>query len=99
MFVTAKALKTITKKGGLDEYLLNTTPKQIDSKFGMYLRNIITTKQEDPEAVVPFIPMQKKVKKSNVRVHRSAFGAKPAVYQAPQFRVRPEFIQTKLMPH
>lgn len=48
MWVTTRALKNINKKGGLDEYLLNTKPKQIDSKFGMILRDIIQTKQENP---------------------------------------------------
>jgi len=36
--VSMKANRCILKKGGIDNYLLETKPHQIDSKFGLYLR-------------------------------------------------------------
>jgi len=39
-----KARKCIIKEGSLDKYLVNTKPKDIDSKFGLYLREMIIKK-------------------------------------------------------
>ena len=39
-----KARKCIIKAGSLDNYLLNTKPADIDSKFGLYLRELIQKK-------------------------------------------------------
>lgn len=44
------------KAGSLDNYLLRTKPKDIDSKFGLYLRGLIEKKKKDPEFEVPYIP-------------------------------------------
>lgn len=37
------------KAGSLDNYLLNTKPDIIGSKFGLYLRDIIIDKKKNPE--------------------------------------------------
>lgn len=39
--ITMKARKCIMKAGSLDNYLLHTKPSDIDSKFGLYLRELI----------------------------------------------------------
>lgn len=48
MWVSMKARKCIMKAGSLDNYLLNTKPQKIDSKFGLYLREQIKLKQKNP---------------------------------------------------
>jgi ribosomal protein L28 len=53
--ISMKARRCIMKAGSLDNYLLNTKPKDIDSKFGLYLRELIKKKQADPSYVVPYI--------------------------------------------
>jgi hypothetical protein len=50
-----KARKCILKAGTLDKYLLNTKPQNIDSKFGLLLRDYIKKKQSDPNFEVPYI--------------------------------------------
>jgi len=39
--ITTKAKRCIMKAGSLDNYLLQTKPEKIDSKFGVYLRSLI----------------------------------------------------------
>jgi ribosomal protein L28 len=56
LFISTKARKCIMKAGSLDKYLLRTKPSDIDSKFGLYLRDIIKKKQRDPSFVLPYIP-------------------------------------------
>ena len=41
MDITMKARKCIMKAGSLDNYLTQTKPANIDSKFGLYLRSLI----------------------------------------------------------
>ena len=56
IFISTKARKCIMKAGSLDKYLLRTKTSDIDSKFGLYLRNMIHKKQKDPSFVLPYIP-------------------------------------------
>jgi hypothetical protein len=42
--MSMKARKNIMKAGSLDKYLLNTKPYNIDSKFGLYIRDLIKKK-------------------------------------------------------
>ena len=44
-----KARRCIMKAGSLDNYLLNTKPKMIGSKFGLYLREQIKSKARNPD--------------------------------------------------
>jgi len=44
IWITMKTRKCIMKHGSLDKYLLNTKPTYLDSKFGLYLKNIIMQK-------------------------------------------------------
>lgn len=52
------------KAGSLDNYLLKTNPKNIDSKFGLYLRDLIQKKRRDPDFVVPYIPGTARLQKT-----------------------------------
>ena len=52
-----KTRKCIMKCGSFDNYLLETKPNKIDSKFGLYLRDLIKQKKKDPENFeVGYIP-------------------------------------------
>ena len=53
--ISMKARKCIIKAGSLDNYLINTKPEDIDSKFGLYLRDLIKQKKADPEFAIPYI--------------------------------------------
>jgi len=44
MYISMKARKCIIKAGSLDKYLVNTSTKDIDSKFGLYLRELVIKK-------------------------------------------------------
>ena len=44
LWISMKARRCIMKAGSLDNYLLNTKPKLIGSKFGLYLRELIKAK-------------------------------------------------------
>ena len=50
-----KARKCIIKAGSLDNYLLTTKPKYLDSKYGLYLKDLIRKKKFDPEFKPGFI--------------------------------------------
>jgi ribosomal protein L28 len=62
--ISIKARKCIIKAGSLDNYLMNTKPEDIDSKFGLYLRDLIKQKKADPEFAVPYIKGQAKLPRS-----------------------------------
>lgn len=62
--ISMKARKCIMKAGSFDKYLLNTKPQDIDSKFGLYLREIIKKKQKDPSYKVEYIPGTAKLPRS-----------------------------------
>ena len=54
-----QARRCIMKQGSFDNYLLHTKEKQIDSRFGLYLRGLMKQKQQNPEKfVMPYIPGQ-----------------------------------------
>lgn len=46
-YVSTKARKCIIKAGSFDNYLLNTKPALIDSRFGLYLRQMVMNKKND----------------------------------------------------
>ena len=54
--VSMKANRCILKKGGIDQYLLETKPSQIDSKFGLLLRDRLIEVQKDPASIRKYIP-------------------------------------------
>ena len=53
--LSMKAYKCIQKMGTIDNYILCTKPKDLDSKFGEYLREIMLRKINDPEYRLPYI--------------------------------------------
>jgi len=56
--ITTTALKNIVKKGCLDNYILLTKEKKMNSKMGMFLRNLMLQKMKNPNFIVPYIPFQ-----------------------------------------
>ena len=40
-YISTKARKCIIKAGSFDNYLLNTKPQLIDSRYGLYLRGLV----------------------------------------------------------
>jgi len=58
IFISTKARRCIIKRGSLDNYLLLTQEKQINSKFGMHLKALIKQKQRDPSFTPLYIPGQ-----------------------------------------
>ena len=55
-----KAWRCIKKKGSLDNYLLQTDPRDVRSRFGDLLRSYIEKKKENPEWEPPYIPRTRK---------------------------------------
>jgi hypothetical protein len=51
-----RALRTIRKKGCLDNYLLSTSSRDMRSKMGDLLKTHVTNKLLNPEYDVPYIP-------------------------------------------
>jgi len=65
LWISMKTRKCIMKAGSLDNYLLNTKPKLIGSRFGLHLRDLIEQKLEDPENFdLKYIPGTAKAKRS-----------------------------------
>ena len=52
------------KRGSFDNYILKTKPEQIDSKFGLYIRQLMRYKQKDPQFKMPVIPGQANLPKT-----------------------------------
>ena len=85
-YISMKARKCIIKAGSLDKYLLNTKPALIDSKFGLYLRNLIQKKQKDPEFDVGYIPgtsRANKTRKTSIWEYKQV----PAIYMPAHVRI------------
>ncbi len=74
------------KAGSLDKYLLKTKASDIDSKFGLYLRDLIVKKQKDPSFIVPYIPGTAKLprtKKTSVWEYKQV----PAIYMPAHVKI------------
>eukprot|EP00344_Euplotes_crassus_P003039 CAMPEP_0197012702 /NCGR_PEP_ID=MMETSP1380-20130617/63410_1 /TAXON_ID=5936 /ORGANISM="Euplotes crassus, Strain CT5" /LENGTH=342 /DNA_ID=CAMNT_0042436377 /DNA_START=126 /DNA_END=1154 /DNA_ORIENTATION=- len=61
--VTVYAFRIIRKYKSFDNYILKTKEKDMNSKMGMHLKELMLKKLKDPKFVVPYIPFQYKVKK------------------------------------
>lgn len=84
--ITMKARRCIMKAGSLDNYLLNTKPQDIDSKFGLYIRDLIRQKKSNPEFVVPYIKGQANVprtRKTTIWEYKQV----PAIYMPAHVKV------------
>jgi hypothetical protein len=53
--LSMKAYRCVLKMGSIDNYIMCTKPKDLDSKFGEYLRTIMLRKVNDPEYRLPYI--------------------------------------------
>ena len=60
ILVSIKALRCIYKAGGFDRYILDTKEKNMNSKFGMHLRELMQKKLKDPSFAIPYIKGQAK---------------------------------------
>lgn len=77
--VTAYALKNIVKAGCFDNYILNTDPKKMNSKMGLFLKDIMLKKKKDPEYIIPYIPFSSTFKKP-ARRRPKYMSSIPSVY-------------------
>lgn len=80
------------KAGSFDKYLLQTHPRDIDSKWGLYIRDLIIKKQANPSFEVPYIPgtaRLPKTKKTSIWEYKQV----PAIYMPLHVRVTED--QTK----
>jgi large subunit ribosomal protein L28 len=84
--ITTKARKCIMKAGSLDNYLLTTNPRDIDSKFGMYLRSLLKRKKVDPNFAVPYIKGTAKLPRSR-KTSVWEYKQIPAMYMPANVRV------------
>jgi len=64
LWISMKARKCIMKAGSLDNYLLNTKPKVLDSKMALLLRDMVLTKKKNPDYVPEYLPGQANVKRT-----------------------------------
>lgn len=53
--MTNHALRQMRLKGGIDNYILLTDPKHLDSIYGEYLRRLMISKLKDPNYRLPYI--------------------------------------------
>lgn len=68
LWISMKTRKCIMKCGNLDNYLLNTKPKFLDSKMGLYLRSLIIEKKRNPDTFkMEYIPGSSTRKNTNKR--------------------------------
>jgi ribosomal protein L28 len=63
LWVSTTAMKNIVKAGSFDNYILNTHPSKLNSKLGMFLRDLMKKRQKDPDFELPYIPFSARVKK------------------------------------
>ena len=64
VWISMKARKCIMKAGSFDNYILNTKPHRIDSRFGLYVRGLMMQKKRNPdEFELPYIPGQAQIRK------------------------------------
>ena len=57
IWISMKTRKCIMKAGSLDNYILNTAPRFLDSKFGLFLKELIKSKKQSPETFkMPYVP-------------------------------------------
>lgn len=86
IWISMKARKCIMKCGSFDNYLLNTKPEKIDSRFGLHIRNLLIQKRKNPEFVVPYIPGQASLPRT--RVTKSwEYRNTPAIYMPTNVRM------------
>ena len=53
IWVSMKARRTIMKRGSFDNYIMGTKPKDLDSKFGIFIKSMMKSKLKDPKFKLP----------------------------------------------
>jgi ribosomal protein L28 len=79
VYISTKARKCIIKAGSFDNYLINTSTKYIDSRFGMYLKSLVEMKRRNPKFEVPYIPGSASLPKSRTKQNWE-YRHQPAIY-------------------
>jgi len=75
------------KKGSLDNYLLESNIKHIDSRMGLHLRQLMKQKLKNPEMEVPYVAGQANCGKGSTRkTHRWMARDYPTVYMPANVR-------------
>lgn len=70
VWTSSKALRTIRKYGGIDNYLTCMDPKKLDSQFGDYLSTLMLRKVENPDMPVPHILRTKPLPKMTAKLYK-----------------------------
>ena len=84
--ISMKARKCIMKAGSLDKYLLQTKPREIDSNFGLYIRDLLKKKLKDPlfnPGYIPGTSSQGRSRKTKIWDYKQI----PAIYMPIHTRV------------
>lgn len=98
------ALKTVKKYGSLDNYLLLSNEKMLDSSFGRYLRAILKYKLENPDYMPRKIPFTSRPRFKWKRREEHEYREIPSIYLPPEARRKdnsdsyypPEFFETRI---
>ena len=87
VWISTKARKCIIKAGSLDKYLQTTRAEHIDTRFGLYLKDLIRKKTKDSNFEVPYIPGQADLKRTR-KTQNWQYRNMPAVYMPTHVRMR-----------
>ena len=87
VWISTKARKCIMKAGSLVKYLQTTSDKHIDTRFGLYLKDLIRKKTKDSSFEVPYIPGQADLKRTS-KTQNWQYRNMPAVYMPTHVRMR-----------
>lgn len=79
------AIRTINKYGGIDKYLLNSTPKLIaTSQFAQYLKEILKRKLKDKTFNIRYLPFTRKPKFEHKKRDAHEVRNIPSIYIPPE---------------
>jgi len=73
------ARRNIMKRGSFDSYILKTDPKKLDSKFGVFIRQLMKKRQKDPSFKLPIIPGHANLPRTRKTQHWE-YNHIPAIY-------------------
>lgn len=81
LWISMKTRKCIMKCGTLDNYLLTTKPRYLDSKMGLHLRSLVRSKLKNPdEFKMDYIPGTAKLRRTNRKTKLWEYKQIPAIY-------------------
>lgn len=77
--VTTYVMKNIIKAGSFDNYILHTKDVKMNSKMGLFLRDLMQKKLANPDFELPYIPFQANVARGKGRRPKYLLNL-PAIY-------------------